>query len=59
MASINDVTGDKLQSKLSNDNYRSNFDVIFRKKPNTEQSNKVENGERTTAEGEQGSSKEV
>ena len=32
MATHNDITGDALVSKLNNDNYRDNFDRIFRKK---------------------------
>ncbi|MDX1532792.1 MAG: hypothetical protein R3230_01145 [Nitrosopumilaceae archaeon] len=32
MVSKNDVTGDLIQSKGSNDNYRNNFDNIFKKR---------------------------
>lgn len=32
MATRNDITGDALVSKRNNDNYRDNFDRIFRKK---------------------------
>lgn len=32
MATHNDITGDALVSKQSNDNYLSNYDRIFRKK---------------------------
>lgn len=32
MASHNDVTGDALVSKRTNDNYRNNYDLIFGKK---------------------------
>lgn len=32
MASTNDVTGDKLITKSTNDNYRDNYDRIFGKK---------------------------
>lgn len=32
MASHNEITGDALVSKRSNDNYRSNYDRIFGKK---------------------------
>ena len=32
MASHNDITGDALVSKRSNDNYRDNYDRIFGKK---------------------------
>lgn len=31
MTSRNDITGDKIQSKLSNENFENNFDAIFRK----------------------------
>lgn len=31
MTARNDITGDKIQSKISNDNYDKNFDAIFRK----------------------------
>jgi|TARA_B110000046_G_scaffold150684_1_gene159171 hypothetical protein len=31
MAATNDVTGDKLKSKVANDNFRNNFDRIFGK----------------------------
>lgn len=31
MTSRNDITGDKIQSKISNDNFEKNFDAIFRK----------------------------
>lgn len=30
MATKNDVTGDKLQSKTSNKKYRDNWDLIFK-----------------------------
>lgn len=36
MATHNDITGDALVSKRSNDNYLSNYDRIFRKKENTD-----------------------
>jgi hypothetical protein len=32
MASHNEITGDALVSKRSNDNYRNNYDAIFGKK---------------------------
>lgn len=32
MATTNDITGDKLVSKASNDAYRDNWDAIFGKK---------------------------
>ena len=32
MTTKNDLTGDKLQSKISNKNYRDNWDAIFSKK---------------------------
>lgn len=31
MTTYNDITGDKLQSKVSNQNFEDNFDRIFRK----------------------------
>jgi hypothetical protein len=31
MATKNDVTGDLLQSKATSEQYRSNYDLIFRK----------------------------
>jgi len=31
MASTNDITGDSLTSKVSTEEYRNNFDTIFRK----------------------------
>ncbi len=31
MTSRNDITGDKIQSKISNENFEKNFDAIFRK----------------------------
>ena len=37
MASHNDITGDALVSKRSNDNYRNNYDLIFGKKKNVPQ----------------------
>lgn len=33
---INEITGDKLQTKVSTENYRSNYDAIFRKKVTNE-----------------------
>jgi hypothetical protein len=32
MATHNDITGDALITKASNDNYRNNYDLIFGKK---------------------------
>ena len=32
MTSKNDITGDELKSKPVNDNYRDNFNAIFKKK---------------------------
>jgi len=32
MPAKNDVTGDKLQTKVSNKKYRDNWDIIFNKK---------------------------
>lgn len=43
MASHNDITGDALVSKQSNDNYRDNYDRIFGKKK--------ENNDGATADG--------
>lgn len=31
MATRNDITGDKIQSRVSNKNFEDNFDAIFRK----------------------------
>lgn len=31
MASKNDITGDKIQSKIGNKNFYDNFDAVFRK----------------------------
>lgn len=33
MATRNDITGDKIQSRVSNKNFNDNFDAIFRKNP--------------------------
>ena len=35
MATTNDVTGDSLRSKANSQDYRNNFDNIFRKTPVT------------------------
>ena len=32
MAAINDITGDAIQTRQSNENYRNNYDLIFGKK---------------------------
>lgn len=40
MASRNDVTGDNLISKTSNDNYRNNWDRIFGNKDKKEEDKK-------------------
>lgn len=40
MTSKNDHTGDKLQSKTANKNYRNNYDKIFGKKDQDKQKNK-------------------
>lgn len=37
MATTNDITGDKLITKTTNDNYRDNYDRIFGKKKNVPQ----------------------
>lgn len=36
MATTNDITGDKLISRESNENYRNNYDLIFGKKKKEE-----------------------
>lgn len=33
MAARNDITGDSLVSRVTTDDYRNNYDAIFRKKP--------------------------
>jgi hypothetical protein len=35
MTARNDITGDKIQSKISNANFENNFDAIFRKDKKT------------------------
>lgn len=35
MVARNDITGDSIQSKITNDNYRNNYDKIFRKTDNS------------------------
>lgn len=43
MAAINDITGDAIQTRQSNENYRNNYDLIFGKnKPTKECNSKVE-----------------
>ena len=37
MASHNEITGDALVSKKTNDNYRDNYDRIFGKKKNVQE----------------------
>lgn len=32
MTTKNDITGDKIQSKANSEEYRNNFDLIFKKK---------------------------
>ena len=44
MTTRNDITGDKLQSKVTTDTYRDNWDKIFRKEER-EQQYKVEKKE--------------
>lgn len=39
MAAINDITGDAIQTRQSNDNYRNNYDLIFGNKKPTKGSN--------------------
>jgi len=45
MASKNDVTGDSIQTRISSESYRSNYDKIFSKKKTEEKDKekKVEN----------------
>ena len=45
MATTNDITGDKLITKSTNDNYRDNYDRIFGKKKNVPQQETVGAGE--------------
>ena len=42
MATVNDITGDVLQSRASNDNYRNNYDNIFKKRDEMEQQEREE-----------------
>ena len=35
MATRNDITGDRLVSKVSTENFRDNYDLIFKKQPKT------------------------
>ncbi len=43
MAAINDITGDAIQTRQSNENYRNNYDLIFGKnKPTKVCNSKVE-----------------
>ena len=39
MAAINDITGDAIQTRQSNENYRNNYDLIFGNKKSTKESN--------------------
>lgn len=36
MVAKNDVTGDAIQTKVSSEAYRSNYDVIFRRRKKTD-----------------------
>lgn len=36
MVAKNDVTGDSIQTKIISDQYRDNYDLIFRKKQNND-----------------------
>lgn len=46
MAARNDITGDSISSKVSNEQYRSNWDKIFSKKKVEEDKSKTKNDER-------------
>lgn len=49
MAARNDITGDSISSKVSNEQYRSNWDKIFSKKKvkeEEEDNSKTKNDER-------------
>ena len=35
MTTRNDITGDRLVSKASTEDFRNNYDLIFKKKPKT------------------------
>ena len=37
MATHNDITGDRLVSKAQTEDYRNNYDLIFKKKPKTQE----------------------
>ena len=39
MATTNDITGDSIQTKVSSEAYRSNYDAIFRKFERTDYEN--------------------
>ena len=45
MATRNDITGDALVSKRSNENYRNNYDLIFGKKKNVQKPEATGDGE--------------
>lgn len=50
MATKNDITGDRISSKYSNENYLNNYDNIFRKYPeNTDEENKGKEMKDTTS----------
>ena len=43
MAAINEITGDSIQTRQSNENYRNNYDLIFGKnKPTKVCNSKIE-----------------
>ena len=48
MASHNEITGDALVSKKTNDNYRDNYDRIFGKKKNVPQQETAGDSEEVT-----------
>lgn len=37
MVTKNDITGDRLVSKAQTEDYRNNYDLIFKKKPKTQE----------------------
>lgn len=39
MTATNDITGDQIKSKFSNEKYRNNYDIIFNKNKTNENSN--------------------
>jgi hypothetical protein len=41
MTTRNDITGDRLVSKASTEDFRNNYDLIFKKKPKTSDEQKA------------------